>query len=84
MCLLINGPIQHVILRVHHCQLVLLVFSQASATVLGMQMLVHHFGPTGNMSTTFGWIAIRLDIRGPQKMNPDDFCDYLTIVLVPP
>jgi len=46
----------------------------------------HHFGPDWNISTTTGWIAMKLctDMNGVQRMNLSDFGDTLTFRLVLP
>ncbi len=47
---------------------------------------VQLFGLDWNISTTFGWIALKFctDIHGAQRINPNDFGDPLTFPLAPP
>ncbi len=48
-------------------------------------LLVDHFDPDGNISTTNGRFAMKLctDIHGPQRINPKDFSDPLTFSAAP-
>ncbi len=62
------------------------LFTHASSREGNVGQSVHHFSSDWNVSTTIGWIAIKVctDIHGSQTMNPNDFDDPLTFPLVPP
>lgn len=61
-------------------------FSNASGVALWMALsvswLIHQFHPHWHRSVTMKWIAIKLgtDIRGAQRMNPNDSGSALTFI----